>query len=62
MEASDDDNDDDEDYKDEGKLHDALLRKIRMLCQVRCKQKNYQKAEDGFEICQNLMQGKQNVR
>ncbi len=31
-EASDDDN---EDYKDKGRLHDALLRKIRMLCQ-RC--------------------------
>ncbi len=33
MEASDDDDEYDEDYKDEGRLHDALLRKIRMLCQ-----------------------------
>jgi hypothetical protein len=33
MEASDDDNDYDGDYKDEGRLHDALPRKIRMLCQ-----------------------------
>ncbi len=32
---SDDDNEYDEDYKDEGRLHDALLRKIKMLCQ-RC--------------------------
>jgi hypothetical protein len=35
MEASDDDNEYDEDYKDEGRLHDALLRKIGMLRQ-RC--------------------------
>jgi hypothetical protein len=35
MEASDDDNEYDEDYKDKGRLHDALLRKIGMLCQ-RC--------------------------
>jgi hypothetical protein len=35
LEASDDDNEYDEDYKDKGRLHDALLRKIRMLCQ-RC--------------------------
>ena len=35
MEASDDDNEYDEDYKDKGRLHDALLRKIWMLCQ-RC--------------------------
>ncbi len=35
MEASDDDNEYDEDYKDKGRLHDALLRKIRMLRQ-RC--------------------------
>jgi hypothetical protein len=35
MEVSDDDNEYDEDYKDEGRLHDALLRKIKMLCQ-RC--------------------------
>jgi hypothetical protein len=35
MEASDDGNEYEEDYKDEGRLHDALLRKIRMLCQ-RC--------------------------
>jgi hypothetical protein len=34
-EASDDDNEYDEDYKDKGRLHDALLRKIWMLCQ-RC--------------------------
>jgi hypothetical protein len=33
MEASDDDNEYNEDYKDEGRLHDALLRKIGMLCQ-----------------------------
>ena len=32
---SDDDDEYDEDYKDEGRLHDALLRKIGMLCQ-RC--------------------------
>jgi hypothetical protein len=35
MEASDDDNEYDEDYKDGSSLHDALLRKIGMLCQ-RC--------------------------
>jgi hypothetical protein len=35
IEASDDDNEYDEDYKDEGRLHDALLKKIGMLCQ-RC--------------------------
>jgi hypothetical protein len=35
MEASDDDNEYDEDYKDKGRLHDALLRKIGMLRQ-RC--------------------------
>ncbi len=35
MEASDDDNEYDEDYKDKGRSHDALLRKIGMLCQ-RC--------------------------
>jgi hypothetical protein len=35
MEASDDDDEYDEDYKDKGMLHDALLRKIGMLCQ-RC--------------------------
>ncbi len=35
MEASDDDNEYDEDYKDEGRLHDALLRKIGMFHQ-RC--------------------------
>ncbi len=35
MEASDDDDEYDEDYKDKGRLHDALLKKIRMLCQ-RC--------------------------
>ncbi len=35
MEASDDDNEYDEDYEDEGRLHDALLRKIGMLRQ-RC--------------------------
>ncbi len=32
---SDDDLEYDEDYKDKGRLHDALLRKIGMLCQ-RC--------------------------
>jgi hypothetical protein len=31
MEASDDDDEYDEDYEDEGRLHDALLRKIGML-------------------------------
>jgi hypothetical protein len=36
MEASDDDNEYDEDFKDEGRLHDALLRKIGMLCQRCC--------------------------
>jgi hypothetical protein len=35
MEASDDDNEYDEDYKDRGRLYDALLRKIGMLLQ-RC--------------------------
>ena len=35
MEASDDDNQYDEDYEDKVRSHDALLRKIRMLCQ-RC--------------------------
>jgi hypothetical protein len=35
MEASDDDDEYDEDYKNEGRLHDALLRKIKMFCQ-RC--------------------------
>ncbi len=35
MEASDDDDEYDEDYKDKDRLHDALLRKIGMLCQ-RC--------------------------
>jgi hypothetical protein len=35
MEVSDDDDEYDEDYKDEGRLYDALLKKIRMLCQ-RC--------------------------
>ncbi len=33
METSDDDNEYGEDYGDKGRLHDALLRKIRMLCQ-----------------------------
>ncbi len=35
METSDDENEYDEDYKDKGRLHDALLRNIGMLCQ-RC--------------------------
>jgi hypothetical protein len=35
MEVPDDDDKYDEDYEDEGRLHDALLRKIGMLCQ-RC--------------------------
>jgi hypothetical protein len=35
MEASEDDDEYDEDYKDRSSLHDALLRKIGMLCQ-RC--------------------------
>ena len=35
MEASEDDNEYDEEYKDKGRSHDALLRKIKMLCQ-RC--------------------------
>ncbi len=35
MEASDDDDEYDEDYVDKGRSHDALLRKIGMLCQ-RC--------------------------
>jgi hypothetical protein len=35
MEASDNDDEFEEDYKDESSLHDALLRKIGMLCQ-RC--------------------------
>ncbi len=33
MEASDDENEYDEDYKDKGRLHENLLRKIGMLCQ-----------------------------
>jgi hypothetical protein len=33
MEASDDDNECDEDYKDKRRLHEDLLRKIGMLCQ-----------------------------
>jgi hypothetical protein len=35
MEASEDDDEFEEDYKNGSSLHDALLRKIRMLCQ-RC--------------------------
>ncbi len=35
MEESDDDDEYDEDYKDKGRWHDALLRKIGMFCQ-RC--------------------------
>jgi hypothetical protein len=35
MEASEDDDEFEEDYKDGSSLHDALLRKIGMLCQ-RC--------------------------
>jgi hypothetical protein len=35
VEASDDDDEYDEDYKDKGRFLDALLRKIGMLCQ-RC--------------------------
>ncbi len=35
MEASEDDDEYNEDYKDKGRPHDALLRKIGMLCQ-RC--------------------------
>jgi hypothetical protein len=35
MEVSDDDDEYDEDYKDKGRSHDALLRNIGMLCQ-RC--------------------------
>ncbi len=35
MDASDDDDEYDEDYKDKGRSHDALLRKLGMLCQ-RC--------------------------
>ncbi len=38
MEASEDDNEYNEDYEDKGRLHDALLRKIGMLCQ-RCIEK-----------------------
>ncbi len=35
MEASENDNEYNEDYKDKGRLHDALLRKPGMFCQ-RC--------------------------
>jgi hypothetical protein len=35
MEASEDDDEFEEDYNDRSSLHDALLRKIGMLCQ-RC--------------------------
>jgi hypothetical protein len=38
MEASEDDDEYDEDYEDKGRLRDALLRKIGMLCQ-RCIEK-----------------------
>ncbi len=34
MEASDDDNEYDVDYKDKGRFHDALLRKMGLLHQV----------------------------
>jgi hypothetical protein len=51
MEASEDDDEYDEDYKDKGRSHDALLRKDwDALSKVRWEQKNYQKSEDGFEI------------
>ncbi len=43
MEASEDDDEYDEDYKDGSSLHDALLRKIRMLCQ-RCVEKEISKS------------------
>jgi hypothetical protein len=33
MEVYEDDDEYDEDYKGKGRSHDALLRKIRMLCQ-----------------------------
>jgi hypothetical protein len=33
MEASDDDDEHGEDYKDKGRLHDEILRKMGMLCQ-----------------------------
>jgi hypothetical protein len=33
IDAYDDDDEYDEDYKDKGRLHDDLLRKIGMLCQ-----------------------------
>ncbi len=39
LEASDDDDEYDEDYKGKGRLHDALLRKIGMLCQRRIEYK-----------------------
>jgi hypothetical protein len=36
MEASEDDDEYDEDYKDRSSSHDALLRKIGMLCWMLC--------------------------
>ncbi len=51
MEASEDDDEFEEDYKDGSSLHEALLRKIGMLCQ-RCveNERLSKKAEDGVEI------------
>ncbi len=50
MEASEDDDNYDEDYKDGSSLHDDLLRKIGMLCQRCVENKKNKKAEDGVEI------------
>ncbi len=51
MEASEDDDEFEEDYKDKSSLHDALLRKIRMLCQ-RCieNEKLIKNADNEVEI------------
>ncbi len=50
MEASDDNDEYDEDYEEEGRSNDALLRKLGCFVKGTLRTKNYQKAEDGFEI------------
>jgi hypothetical protein len=62
MEASEDDDEYDEDYKDEGRLHVSLLRKIGMLCQRCVENKRIIKRLKMELRLLNLMGGKQNVR
>ncbi len=50
MEASEDDDEFEDDYKDGSSLHDALLRKIGMLRQRCVENKTYKIAEDGVEV------------